>query len=311
VQEALRLVRSSLPASIDIEVRNLLGDEQVMANSAELHRVILNLCTNAYHAMRDQGKGHLFITIARHSGSPLGWSMHSDKIMGEHLRLSVGDTGTGIPAEVLPRIFEPFYTTKKQGEGTGLGLSVVHGIVTRCRGFISVETEVGSGTTFHLYLPLLPSGMTVHADQAAGSPRPAQASGGARSAGDKTIKAFMVDDEYAITRVAKSMLAKYGIALETENDSTKALRLFQENGCDFDLVITDHMMPGMVGTELARHIREIRPELPIIMCTGYSDSVSPEHAKSLGICEFILKPPDFHQMAATIKALAGKHPQAT
>jgi CheY-like chemotaxis protein len=238
------------------------------------------------------------LALEQHQGPLLGWFLHPENITGKFLRLSVADTGTGIALDILPRIFEPFFTTKKQSEGTGLGLSVVHGIVTRCQGLISVESVVGQGTTFHLYLPCW-------AQKNAGQPGVAHdapaADAGIRRMTDRKIHVLLVDDEFAITRMACVLLPKYGISLETENDSVKALNLLHERAADFDLLITDQTMPGITGVDLARLALEIRPELPIILCTGYSEVVSPEQAREAGICEYLLKPTDFRQMAALIQ----------
>ena len=298
IKESLRLVRASLPSTIDIEMRLTAEEDTVLANSAELHRVILNLCTNASHAMREHG-GQLLISLERHRGHLLGWSLHPEIITGDFLRLSITDTGTGIAPQLLPRIFEPFFTTKKQGEGTGLGLSVVHGIVTRCQGLISVESVVGQGTTFHLYLPC----QAQKPAEQHSAPKEASAltDTGSRCTAGRRIHVLLVDDEFAITRMASVLLPKYGITLETENDSVKALNLLHERTADFDLLITDQTMPGITGVDLARLALEIRPELPIILCTGYSEAVSPEQARDVGICEYLLKPTDFRQMAALIQ----------
>ena len=300
VKETLPLVRSSLPATIDIEMRLNAKEDTVLVNPDEMHRIVLNLCTNAFHAMREQG-GRLLITLEQHHGLVLGWSMHDEFLLDDYVRLSVTDSGSGIDPGVLPRIFEPFFTTKKQGEGTGLGLSIVHGIVSRYKGMISVESVVGQGTTFHIYLPVLPRAPhCASASEARTNPVKHDTT----SADNPKIRVLFVDDEFAVTRLASMILPKYGISVETENDSRKALERFREHSTEFDLLVTDQTMPGLTGIDLTRAVLLLRPNLPVILCTGYSESVSPEQANEIGVCEYVLKPPDFQKMAASIQRLA-------
>ena len=296
VKEAVLLLRSSLPSTIDIEMR--LHDEggTILANPDEMHRVIMNLCTNAYHAMRERG-GRLQITVDRHHGPILGWSVHRELLLGDYLRLSVSDTGTGIDAGLLPRIFEPFFTTKKQGEGTGLGLSIVHGIVFRCKGLISVESALGQGSTFHVYLPLLAE---EREKKMAPATRPTPAEHTLAPDRAHRPRVLFVDDEFAVTRLASITLPRHGICVTTQNDSVKALETFREHAADFDLLVTDQTMPGLTGVELAREALAIRPDIPVILCTGYSEVVSPEEALQVGICEYVLKPTDFRKLAKSI-----------
>lgn len=297
IKETIRMISSSLPATIDIEIRLNVENDIVLMNPDEMHRVIMNLCTNAYHAMRAHG-GRMQITLDHHEGPLLGWSTHTELLLGDYLRLSVADTGVGIDPDLLPRIFEPFFTTKKQGEGTGLGLPIVHGIVSRSNGLISVESRVGKGSSFHLYFPVV-------MDDICGSTRRSsdqnQVAPGALSPASSRTRILFVDDEFAVTRLASMILPKYGIAVVTENDSRKALEIFREFAQDFDLLVTDQTMPGLTGVDLAREVLLIRPDLPVILCTGYSESVSPEQARKAGVCEYVLKPPDFQQLASSIR----------
>lgn len=297
VKEALPLIRTSLPATIDIEMRLDADEDTVMANPDEMHRVVLNLCTNAYHAMREHG-GRLLITLERHEGPVLGWTMYEELLFDNFVRLSVSDTGIGIDPGIMPRIFEPFFTTKKQGEGTGLGLPIVHGIVSRCKGLISIESVIGRGTTFHLYFPLLKQKR-----QGRDVPTAEEKQSDASHTGAPLARVLFVDDEFAVTRLAGIILPKYGIHVVTENDSRKALELFRAQQEDFDLLVTDQTMPGLTGVELTREILQIRPALPVILCTGYSEAVSPEQAREAGIFEYVLKPPDFQRMAHAIKRI--------
>jgi len=304
IKDALPLVRSSLPASIDIEMRLNTEEDVVMVNADEMHRIILNLCTNAYHAMRERG-GALVIALDRHVGPVRGWSVHEELLPGSYVRLSVSDTGTGINPDLLPRIFEPFFTTKKQGDGTGLGLSIMHGIVTRCQGVVSVESVVGRGSTFHVYLPTTANAMKSSATRV---DRVHPSKDEAPLADQPKARILFVDDEYAVTRLASVLLPQYGIAIETENDSARALETFRSRADEFDLLVTDQTMPGLSGVELTREVLQIRPEMPVILCTGYSETVSPEQAKKEGICDYMLKPPDFRKMADSILHLIPPSP---
>lgn len=297
IKETIRMISSSLPATIDIEIRLNVENDIVLINPDEMQRVIMNLCTNAYHAMRERG-GRMQVTLDYHQGPLLGWSTHSELLLGDYLRLSVSDTGVGIEPHLLPRIFEPFFTTKKQGEGTGLGLSIVHGIVSRSKGLISVESRVGKGATFHLYFPVVVD------NRRGAARRPPEINEGEPSELSPVIsrnRILFVDDEFSVTRLASIILPKYGISVVVENDSCKALEIFREYALDFDLLVTDQTMPGLTGVALTREVLLIRPDLPVIMCTGYSETVSPEEACKAGICEYVLKPPDFQQLASSIR----------
>jgi two-component system, cell cycle sensor histidine kinase and response regulator CckA len=248
--------------------------------------------------------GRLQITLERHAGALLGWSMHNELLLGDYLRLSISDTGTGIDPSLMPRLFEPFFTTKKQGEGTGLGLSIVHGIIARCKGAISIESELGQGSTFHIYLPILENSKC---ETAAIS---VKGECGALGVHHPEPRILFVDDEFAVTRLASKILPKYGIIVVTENDSVKALTRFQEEQEAFDMLVTDQTMPGLTGMELIQKVLGIRPDLPVILCTGYSEALSPEQAKGIGVCEYMLKPPDFKQMATFIQAHSGNRSNA-
>ena len=306
VKEAVPLIRSSLPATIEIEMSLNAEADTILANADEMHRVVLNLCTNAYHAMRERG-GRLRIVVDRHQGPLLGWSMHDELLLGEYVRLSIVDTGTGIDPALLPRIFEPFFTTKKQSEGTGLGLSIVHGIVSRCKGMISVESTIGQGCSFHLYFPLLTR--RAHEKPASSALAdteeervPLDADGGPRI--------LFVDDEFAVTRLAGAILPKYGIIVETENDSLKALAMLRARVMEFDLLVTDQTMPGITGMELTREVLKMRPDFPVIICTGYSETVSPEQAREAGVREYVHKPVDFQKVAGSIQQLTAPRARA-
>jgi two-component system, cell cycle sensor histidine kinase and response regulator CckA len=245
----------------------------------------MNLCTNAAHAMRPKG-GILEITIVNTNlTQPLP---HPDLSPGEHIKLSVIDTGHGIPPEIQKRIFDPFFTTKVAGEGTGLGLSVVHGIVKSHQGAMTVYSEPGQGTTFNVYLPCVNEKAVLETEADL-----------LLSFGKERI--LFIDDEKVIIDLGKQMLEHLGYAVEVFNSSLEALQAFQAHPDKFDLVITDQTMPEMTGGQLAREILSIRPDLPIILCTGFSESITAEKAKDIGVKEFVIKPLVIHELAKTIR----------
>jgi signal transduction histidine kinase/ActR/RegA family two-component response regulator len=300
LKEVLRLIGGSLPTTIETELCLETAADAVFANPTELHQVIMNLCTNAYHAMREKG-GHLRLSISDHDGPLLGWSVHQGPLSDSMVRLTVKDTGGGIPAEILPKIFDPFFTTKKQGEGTGLGLAIVHGVVTRCGGAVSVESAVGQGTAFHVYLPR-------HNESAAapggrrGQTEPLTGTSVMTAAAQRRVRVLYVDDEFQLSRLAQRYLTRLGLAVETENDSTKAMTTLMSRIQDFDVLVTDQTMPSISGFDLARRTLELHPQFPIILCTGYSETVSPEMAKAAGIRGYLHKPTDYAKMAELIRS---------
>ena len=307
VKEVLRLIGGSLPATIDTELCLTTGTDSVFANPAELHQVLMNLCTNAYHAMRDKG-GHLQVSLSEHGGPLLGWTLHQGPLPASMVRLTVRDTGIGIPTEIMPKIFEPFFTTKKQGEGTGMGLAIVHGVVTRCKGAISIESTVGQGTAFHIYLPLHDASST---SSGIGRREEMVADAGAPALCDRhRVRVLYVDDEFSVARLAERFLARHGFDVQTENDSVKALAMLRTHLDDFDVLVTDQTMPAVSGMELAQQVLHLRPEFPIIMCTGYSETVSPEMAAATGIRGYLIKPVDYAEMAALIRDCACAVPTA-
>ena len=290
IREAVRLVQTSLPKTIDVSMQIGTHRDTIHGNPSEMLQVLMNLCSNAAHAMKG-GCGTLLVSLDVHSGPLQGWSLSTDRIEGDYVRLSVTDHGEGIPEAVLPQIFVPFFTTKKQGEGTGMGLAVVHGIVSRCRGHISVQTEIGKGTTFHVYLPLVTED----------GPEPSQLGPNngraARQYPGRTLRVLIVDDEIYITRLAKAALGRHGIDVEAMNDSLDALERIERDPESFEALIVDQMMPGLTGVNLARRALELRPGLPVVLCTGYTEGITPEEARAEGIRSFVLKPADFARMA--------------
>jgi PAS domain S-box-containing protein len=275
VKEATKFLRASIPSTIEIS-SELRSESVVLADPTDLHRVVINLCTNAALAMRDHG-GVLDVGLDDLDLDATSAARYPGLRPGGFVRLSVRDTGCGMTREVMARIFEPFYTTRDNGEGTGMGLAVVHGIVKSCRGTIAAESEPGHGTTFEVLLPVIRDG----ADAAPLDPGPLV--GG-------TERILFVDDEPLVAHLASDILGDLGYQVRTRTNGLEALQAFVADPAAVDLVITDMTMPGMTGDVLAERLKSIRPELPVILCTGYSEKASAETARAQGIDAFMMKP---------------------
>jgi PAS domain S-box-containing protein len=276
IGEALKLLRASLPSSIEIRQNIDAAASSILGDSTQIHQVLMNLCTNAWHAMDEHG-GLLELALTTVQVDIDFANAHPDLKPGPHVRLVVSDTGKGMDRATVERIFEPFFTTKPPGSGTGLGLAVVHGIIKQFGGLISVYSEVGKGTTFNIYLP-------AHDRDA---PPVLTSTLVPRGNGEHIL---FVDDEESLASLGKSMLERLGYRVTTEISSVKALKIFSAQPLDFDLVITDQTMPQLSGTEFAKMLLEIQPQLPVILSTGYSTAINPEKARAMGIREFLSKP---------------------
>lgn len=276
VQEVLRLLRASLPSTL--EIRQYLAKDAgaVLADPIQIHQVLLNLCTNAEYAMRDTG-GILEVSVNAVAVEAALAAQYPALHPGPYVRLSVCDTGSGMSPEVVERIFDPFFTTKPMGEGTGMGLAMVHGIVTHHDGVITVESQLGVGTTFTLYLPQIDE--TVESMAPIAEPIP-----------HGVGRLLLVDDEAPLVRMGQALLERYGYEVVACTRSEKALSTFQADPHRFDLVITDQTMPHMTGERLAQELRRVRPDIPIILCTGFSHVMQAEKAQTLGIDAFLMKP---------------------
>ncbi len=277
VNEALKLLRSSIPTSIEIK-QNIASKKCVLSDSTQIHQIVMNLCTNAYHAMRETG-GTLTISLTELELAADDPILGVELSQGNYLHLQVSDTGLGIAKEVREKIFEPYFTTKKVGEGTGLGLAVVHGIVQNHGGYISVSSELGQGTTFHVYLPTLESKATVQGIVET----PSTLLG-------KDTHILFVDDEIVLIGLAKEIFSRYGYRISTFSDPTRALESFKTEPDHYDLLITDMAMPSMTGDKLAQEVLQVRPDFPVILCTGYSEKIDKEKAIEIGIKKYIQKP---------------------
>jgi PAS domain S-box-containing protein len=290
VKEALKFLRPALPVTIDIhqQLDELPPEgDTVIADPTQIHQVLMNLCTNAAQAMGDKGGAlHVALSLVRFDVHDL--TRPAELGPGPYIRLKVSDTGQGMDRAVMDRIFEPYFTTKRPGEGTGLGLAVVHGIVKSHGGAITVYSTPGEGTTFHVYLPAATGGVTPEESLSQPFPR-----------GNETI--LFVDDEVALASADKQMLEFLGYTVESRTSSFEALQAFRAMPDKFDLIITDMTMPQMSGLELAVEILLIRPEIPIIVCTGFSSVATPEKIKAVGIRRLLLKPLIMHDMARLVR----------
>jgi len=286
VKEVLKLIRASLPATIAID-RDLKSNAAVLGDYTKIHQVLMNLCTNAAHAMRKKG-GVLSVSLADVELDADYAAKHFDIKPGPYLKLSVRDTGQGISSDLLGQIFDPFFTTKQQGEGTGMGLSVAHGIVKSHGGTISVYSEPGEGSIFNVYLPAIESS----SEQKAREEKPVPTG---------TERILFVDDEQALVKMGKQLLEFLGYKVTTSTSSIEALELFKVQPDKFDLVITDLTMPNMTGDELAQKLMAIRPDIPVILCTGFSTKMTAEKTKKIGIRAFVLKPVIKQDIAETIR----------
>jgi PAS domain S-box-containing protein len=286
VAEALKLVRASVPATIEIRA-DLQSDECILAEPTQIHQVIMNLCTNAVAALEGRA-GLIEVGIEDRDVDEEHARLHPGLRPGRHVLLRVSDSGKGIEPSIIERIFEPFFTTKPQGQGTGLGLSVVHGILRRLNGFIGVHSELGKGTTFDVLIPAVPAA----ADEAR---RPITAPAGG------TERVLLVDDELPIVRSISPGLATLGYAITTFTDSRQALEAFTRDPGAFDVLVTDNLMPHMTGFQLARGIHGLRAGLPVVLCSGYFSREAEEEARSEGIRELLTKPLNSYQVAAAIR----------
>ncbi|TKB79544.1 MAG: PAS domain S-box protein [Nitrospira sp.] len=276
LQEAMTLLRASIPTTIDMHIDLQAAGSQVSADPTQVQQVMMNLCSNAAQAMQAAG-GTLKLRLEEVDLGQSFATAHPPLKPGPHIRLTVRDTGVGMTPEVMARIFDPFFTTKKVGEGTGLGLSAALGIITSHGGTITVQSEPGRGSTFSVYLPKLVS----VADPAAGSTTAAR--GGSE-------RILFVDDETMLAHLAEQMLGNLGYRVTAMTDPVLALGQFRNAPDAFDLVMTDHTMPGMTGEALTRELRRTRPDLPVILCTGYTQGVSEHEARELGISACLMKP---------------------
>lgn len=275
VKEALKLLRASIPSSIEIR-QNLGSDSTALIDPSEIHRIMMNLCTNAALAMEEQN-GLLEVTLDNVEMSAVDLTGFPEAKPGGYVRLRVKDTGSGMPEETRNRIFDPFFTTRCAGKGTGMGLSVVMGIVKRRNGTITVESEPGKGSLFTICFPAI-EGYVAKKGVILDVP----ATG--------TERILFVDDEATVAKLAQRSLSRLGYTVTIFTDSVEALDSFRSAPGDFDVIVTDLTMPRLTGEKLAREAKGIRPDIPVVLCTGFSEKITKENAAEYGIDEFAMKP---------------------
>jgi CheY-like chemotaxis protein/two-component sensor histidine kinase len=296
VKEVVKFLRASIPTTIDIhcEIDETTGS--VLANSVELHQILMNLCTNAVHAIGGQA-GRVEIRVQRVEIGACQRNAFPDLEPGVYVELAVKDSGQGIRPEIKERIFDPYFTTKEKGVGTGLGLAVVHGIVKKSNGTIRVESQPGRGSTFSIYLPQIERPSAASAQP---SMLPLGGSG----------KILFVDDEKMIADIGEKILKRLGYDVVSRTSPIEALELFKARPRAFDLVISDQTMPGITGDGLARELMKINPDIPVILCTGYSQLIDAEKAREKGIKALVMKPILINEMDAAIRRALTKDPPA-
>ena len=293
IKEVLKLIRATLPSSIEIVERVQPDCGRLMADPTQLHQVLMNLITNAAHAVESQG-GRITVQLSETTLEEDDVK-HNEMKAGRHALLSISDTGHGISADLLPRIFEPYFTTKGKEKGTGLGLSVAHGIIREHKGDIRVQSVVGKGTTFDIYLPIMEESRekdSLVILDPGHSPRGVE-------------RILLVDDEEPVANFQTRMLQRLGYTVTSFTSSTQALSRFKKDPNAFDLVITDMDMPEMTGDLLARNLIAIRPDIPVIMCTGYSDKINRDQSKEMGIKCFMIKPVVASDLARKVREALG------
>ena len=289
VADALKLLRASLPATIEIEQVIEAQAEMVMADATQIHQVLMNLCTNAFQAMQAEG-GVLVVGLEHVDLDPTAVAAIPNLAPGSYLKLRVSDSGEGMDRLTQERIFDPYFTTKEKIGGTGMGLSVVHGIIRSYEGAITVESELGKGTTFWVYLPCLERESPLKSIET--EPLPT---------GNERI--LLVDDEKAIIDAVQQMLERLGYQVVARTSSVEALEVFRSQPDGFDLLLTDQTMLGMTGEALAKEVMAIRSDIPIVLSTGFSHTINEQKAKSMGIREFIFKPVLIRELAVIIRRL--------
>jgi len=287
VEETLKLLKATLPSNVEIRKSIEHHAGCVMADPTQVHQILMNLCTNAYHAMRGKG-GVLKVNIEDVELGPDYTAKHLDIHPGPYIKLIISDTGHGIEENHIDHIFEPYFTTKEKTEGTGMGLAVVHGIIKDLSGSITVSSEPEKGTTFNVFLPRIEV-VEVEAKPEEITPLPM---------GNEQI--LFVDDEPSLTDLGKQMLECLGYKVEVRTSPVEALEAFRTLPNKFDLVITDMTMPKMTGDELVKELMAIRSDIPIILCTGFSERITEEKAKAIGISAFAMKPFVIRDLANTI-----------
>ena len=287
VNETVKLMRASIPTMIEIRVSMPAEPKMVLGDPTEIHQILINLCTNSAHSMKQKG-GFLQVGLSDSKLDEITAAHYEDMVPGEYVKLSVEDTGEGIAPDVLEKVFEPYFTTKEFGAGSGMGLAVVHGLVKKCKGAIHITSTVGKGTIVEVLFPKID-----------------------REAPEESVtehklpmgkeKILLVDDDESIIRMVRQMLERLGYSVLDMTDSLAALERFRSNQDEFDLVISDMSMPRMAGDQLAAEMLRMKKDIPILLCTGYSDTMDEKKAKQLGIKGFVTKPLNRERLAKAVR----------
>ena len=285
--EVLKLIKVSLPSNVELFINIPPDRPPVFANEIQVHQIVMNLCTNSFHAMKGSG-GVLDVSITEASILEQDVKNHPGLNTGKYIKLTISDNGCGISHDVIDRIFEPYFTTKSVGEGTGFGLSTVHGIVKDHGGDIKVYSEVGVGTTFNILLPVADTESNVATDKLEMLPT-----------GNESV--LLVDDEMALIDLGRDFLESLGYQVETRESAIDAIEAFRSNSQKYDLIISDITMPRMTGDELAQQVKAIRPEIPIILCSGFSNRIHEQTMQSIGINLILMKPVSYADLAYAVR----------
>jgi PAS domain S-box-containing protein len=296
VQETVQLLRASLPTTIEIKLSTKAARDTVLASPTELQQILMNLATNASFAMMETG-GILGISITNVDFEPDSPIFDADIEPGQYVQLVVTDTGSGMAPDVMKRIFEPFFTTREVGEGTGLGLAVVYGIVKSLHGTITVESELGVGSVFRVFLPKVATEAQPESAKTVEIPKGKE-------------RVLFIDDEELLVEWGQALLERLGYEVTALTDSAEAFDIFSSDPSRFDLVIADQTMPHMTGLNLARELLKIRPNIPIILCTGHSDAVTPHTLKEAGVREFMMKPLAKRELSQAVRRVLEAKPEA-
>jgi two-component system, cell cycle sensor histidine kinase and response regulator CckA len=293
VKESLKLMRASIPTMVDIQPGIPSNPSTILGDPTEIHQIVINLCANAAHAMKETG-GILEVGISEVTLDEKTASRFEDLSGGDFVKLTVRDNGTGIAPDILEKVFEPYFTTKEFGAGSGMGLAVVYGLVKKCKAAIHIESTFGEGTTVTVLFP------RIEEEIPAKEKREGEFPGGTESV-------LLVDDEPSIVDMIQQMLERMGYTVSSMTDSTAALARFKSAPDEFDLVITDMSMPKMSGDQLAAALLKVREDLPILLCTGHSDTVDEKKAKEIGIKGFAMKPLNMGKLARAVRGALGQN----
>ena len=289
VKESLKLMRASIPAMVDVQSNIPSAPCMILGDPTEIHQIVINLCTNAAHAMKASG-GRIDVAISEVTLDKKTASRYEDLSPGDFVKLTVQDSGEGISPDILEKVFEPYFTTKEFGAGSGMGLAVVHGLVKKCKGAINIQSTVGEGTTVEVLFPKIEEELPAEKKKEDELPT-----------GNERI--LLVDDDPSIVNMIRQMLEGLGYTVTSMTDSTAAIEKFKSTTDDFDLVITDMAMPKMSGDQLAAELIKVRRNIPILLCTGHSDTIDEKKAKQIGVKGFAMKPLDKGKLARAVRAV--------